>query len=112
MSYPAAITWQGLKGEEMVEVHSLIGPSLGKSPVAPPKPKREKTKSSRRQGRVKMYLAEKGYGFIRSGKADYFFHASAAEPGLTYLMSGERVTFEVGEDKQGRPIAVKVALAS
>lgn len=107
------IMWDGLKGEDMTEVYSMVVPTNYKSPVAPPKPKREKAKSMRRKGKVRMFNSEKNFGFLRSGKDDFYFHiSSAAEPGLSYLMSGERVTFEVGEDRQGRPIAVKLALAS
>lgn len=104
--------WSGIKNEDMTEVYSRIGPSLGKSPVAPPKPKREKGKSARRQGKVRMFHSEKNYGFIRSGDDDFFFHIStAADPGLTFVMPGELVTFEVGEDKQGRAVAIRVVLA-
>ncbi|GAB6927117.1 hypothetical protein JCM10914A_11000 [Paenibacillus sp. JCM 10914] len=104
--------WTGIKDEDMSEVYSRIGPSLSKSPVTQPKPKREKEKSSRRQGKVRMFNSEKNYGFVRSRKDDFFFHISSAEdPGLSYVLPGELVTFEIGEDKQGRPIAVKVKLA-
>ncbi|MFK4166640.1 cold-shock protein [Paenibacillus lautus] len=107
------IVWDGLKGEDMTEVYAMVVPTNYKSLVAPPKPKREKAKSVRRKGKVRMFNLQRNFGFVRSGKDDFFFHISTAtEPGLTYLMHGERVTFEVGEDRQGRPIAVKVALAS
>lgn len=103
--------WDGLSEELMADVYALIGPSLGKSTVAPPKPKREKSNTGRLQGQIKTFNEAKKYGFIRSGTDDYFFHISAAaDPDLTYLMRGERVTFEIGEDRKGRPAAVKISL--
>lgn len=108
MSYPAAITWDGLNGEEMAEVHSRIGPSLGKSPVAPPKEKRKKAETSHKRGVVKFINAEKGYGFISIFGADDL-HFSV--PGGAGLTRGDHVTFEVGEDARGRLTAVNVRLA-
>jgi cold shock CspA family protein len=108
MSYPVAITWQGLKGEEMAEVYSRIGPSLGKSPVAPPREKRKKADTNRKKGRIKFINAEKGYGFISIFGADDL-HFSV--PGGVKLMRGDHVTFEVGEDARGRLTAKDVRLA-
>lgn len=104
--------WNGLNEEEMAEVHSRIEPTGYKSPVTPLKPKREKSKTSRMQGKVKMFQAGKGFGFIWSdNNEEFFFHISTAvDPDLTFLMRGEPVTFEVGEDKQGRQVATKVKL--
>ncbi|WP_432806793.1 cold shock domain-containing protein, partial [Paenibacillus lactis] len=48
---------------------------------------------------------EKGKG------QDVFFHIKdAADPGLTSLKPGERVSYELVE-KDGRPVAIKVVLA-
>ncbi|MDU7472106.1 MAG: hypothetical protein E7L01_01915 [Paenibacillus macerans] len=107
MSYPAAITWDGLNGEEMEEVFSRIGPSLGKSPVAPPEEKRKKADTSRKRGRIKFINAEKGYGFISVFGADDL-HFSV--PGGVKLMRGDHVTFGVGKDKRGRLTAKGVRL--
>ncbi|CAM4390639.1 cold shock domain-containing protein [Paenibacillus phoenicis] len=104
MSYPVAITWQGLKGEEMAEVYSRIGPSLGKSPVAPPKEKRL-------SGYVRRYYDDRGFGFIgREDGSDVHFHINAVQ-GADKLRTGDRVTFEVGEDARGRLTAKNVRLA-
>lgn len=108
MLYQPAKTWDGLNGEEMEEVFSRIGPSLGKSPVAPPKEKRKKAETSRKKGRIKFINAEKGYGFISIFGADDL-HFSV--PGGVKLMRGDRVMFEVGEDARGRLTAVHVRLA-
>lgn len=73
MLYSAVKTWQGL-GEGMEEVYSRIGPSIAKSPVAPPRQRRKKAESSRKQGRIKHINAEKGFGFISLyGADDVFF---------------------------------------
>lgn len=107
--YPAAKTWQGMPSEEMAEVHSRIGPSIAKSPVAPPKEKREKTESSRQRGVVKLFFTEKKFGFVNvKGAEDLFFHASDADG---YPMKGDRVTFEIGTDRNGRACAKDVQLA-
>lgn len=107
MSYPVAITWQGLKGEEMAEVYSRIGPSLGKSPVAPPK-KRKKSQTVRKQGLIETFDAARSYGFIRvKGEKDVYFHTSDA---IDSVMRGDRVSFEPGEDSLGRPCAKDVRL--
>lgn len=105
-------TWNGLGAEEMAEVYARIEPTNYKSPVAPPKLTRKKTESGRRQGTVKLYQTARGYGFIQASNGEeFFFHISnAADPGLTFLMRDERVTFEVGTDKKGRPVAVKISL--
>ncbi|MFR9710265.1 cold-shock protein [Paenibacillus sp. MB22_1] len=108
MLYPVAKTWDGLNGEEMAEVFSRIGPSLGKSPVAPPKEKRKKADTSRKRGVVKFINAQEGYGFISIFGADDL-HFSV--PGGVKLMRGDHVTFEVGEDARGRLTAKDVRLA-
>ncbi|MCM3497673.1 cold shock domain-containing protein, partial [Paenibacillus lactis] len=111
--------FSGLNEEEMAEVHSLIGPSLGKSPVAPPKPNRKMGKAigkavengmhaanKRLTGTVILYRDQRGFGFIKPEKGkgqDVFFHIKdAADPGLTSLKPGERVSYELVE-KDGRP---------
>jgi len=95
---------------------SIVGiiPSIRKSTVAPPKPKREKTVSNRNLGIIKMFNVEKDYGFIRTKGAEYFFHTNNVEEsdksGVVYFMPGEKVTFEVGTDNRGRPAAVNVRM--
>ena len=56
-------------------------------------------------------MAKKGYGFVSdsaSGDTDYFVHFSEIQTdGYKTLEEGQRVTFEVGEGKQG-PVAKNV----
>ncbi|GAA0134733.1 hypothetical protein YSY43_15730 [Paenibacillus sp. YSY-4.3] len=112
-----AQVWDGLKGEEMAEVFARIGPSLGKSTVAPPKEKRKKvqTNLSIKQGVVKMFDIGRGFGFLRvKGEPDVYFHSSNVSDSADtmYFMRGDIVSFEPGEDNRGRPCAKDVKLVS
>ena len=51
-------------------------------------------------GTVKFFNVEKGYGFITSEKSghDVFVHISSLQHGST-LREGEKVTFEIGQDR-------------
>ncbi|MTB52753.1 cold-shock protein [Lewinella sp. W8] len=71
-------------------------------------PKSEDTDESRfeKQGKVKFFNAEKGYGFILDVATDqsYFIHANDLE---VEIDADDAVTFEVGSGPKG-PIAIKV----
>ena len=59
-------------------------------------------------GTVKFFNAGKGFGFIApdDGGPDVFVHASAVErSGLRDLNEGDRVTFEVEEDRRSGKLA-------
>ncbi len=65
-------------------------------------------------GTVKFFNAVKGYGFIAPDGAskDVFVHVSAVErSGLNGLNEGQKVSFDVEADRQGRNSAVNLALA-
>ena len=63
-------------------------------------------------GTVKFFNTDKGYGFIRpdDGTRDVFVHVSAVTTsGLGTLNEGQRVTFEIEDDKRGKgPKAVNL----
>jgi CspA family cold shock protein len=62
-------------------------------------------------GTVKFFNATKGFGFItpEAGGKDVFVHISAVErAGLRGLNDGQKVTFELENDRQGRPSAVNL----
>ena len=62
-----------------------------------------------KEGIVKWFNTQKGYGFIQQDEdRDLFVHHSEVRGG--YLAEGERVTFEIGEGRKG-PCAVNVQLA-
>ncbi|MFS2317957.1 cold-shock protein [Maricaulis sp. D1M11] len=66
-------------------------------------------------GIVKFFNTTKGFGFIQpeEGGNDVFVHISAVErSGLTGLNEGQKVTFEVVQDKRsGKNAADNIALA-
>ena len=56
-------------------------------------------------GTVKSFNAVKGFGFIApdEGGKDIFVHASALEAaGIRGLNEGDRVSFELEDDRKGR----------
>jgi cold shock protein len=65
-------------------------------------------------GTVKWFNTQKGYGFIQpeGGAKDVFVHISAVErAGMTELREGQRVSFELERDRQGRTSAVNLQAA-
>ncbi|WP_342438145.1 cold shock domain-containing protein [Paenibacillus sp. FSL L8-0436] len=105
--YPKVNTWNGGigTGDELE-----VGTSLGKS-TASTKPRRKPHKpSGRMTGYVKMYDLTRGFGFIRAGRDDYFFHRSAFGPGLDYLVLDETVHFDLSTDRAGRTVAKNITL--
>jgi len=64
-------------------------------------------------GTVKWFNVSKGFGFIvpDEGSKDVFVHVSALErAGLSSLLEGQRVEYEMGRDKKGRMSAAAVSL--
>jgi CspA family cold shock protein len=54
-------------------------------------------------GTVKFYNGQKGYGFIQpdNGGKDVFVHASALErAGIGNLVEGQKVSFDIEEDRR------------
>lgn len=66
-------------------------------------------------GTVKWFNSTKGFGFIQpdAGGTDVFVHISAVErAGLTSLAEGEKVSFEIEQDRRtGKSSAGKLAKA-
>jgi CspA family cold shock protein len=59
-------------------------------------------------GTVKFFNTQKGFGFIapEGGGKDVFVHISAVErSGLSGLNDGQKVTFDLEKDRQGRDSA-------
>lgn len=69
--------------------------------------------SETKQGTVKWFSAEKGYGFVTDTEGvDYFVHFSEIRmDGFRKLSSGQMVVFAAGEDERGRTLARDVVPA-
>lgn len=64
-------------------------------------------------GKVKWFNGAKGYGFIEAGDGskDVFVHISAVEQaGLSNLVEGQKVSYELGRGKDGKTSAEKLSL--
>ncbi len=62
-------------------------------------------------GTVKFFNSHKGFGFIapESGGKDVFVHISAVErSGLKGLVDGQKVSFDLERDRQGRDSATNL----
>jgi CspA family cold shock protein len=62
-------------------------------------------------GTVKFFNTQKGFGFIApdQGGKDVFVHISALErAGLSRLADGQKVTFDLEKDRQGRESATNL----
>lgn len=56
-------------------------------------------------GTVKWFNAQKGFGFIQpeTGGGDVFVHISAVErAGMDSLREGQRISYELEQDRRGR----------
>ena len=65
------------------------------------------------EGTVKWFNTQKGYGFINPDDEgnDVFVHITAVQnSGLTGLNEGQRVTYELAEQRNGRLAAVDLAV--
>jgi CspA family cold shock protein len=65
-------------------------------------------------GVVKWFNPTKGYGFIapETGGKDIFVHISAVQrAGLRSLNEGQKISFEVEQQQNGRAAAVSLAAA-
>ena len=59
-------------------------------------------------GTVKFYNGQKGFGFIQpdDGGKDVFVHATALErAGIRNLMEGQKVSFDIEEDRRTGKVA-------
>lgn len=64
-------------------------------------------------GTVKFYNGTKGFGFIRprNGGDDVFVHATALErAGISGLVEGQSVEFDLEPDQRGRNSAARLRL--
>jgi CspA family cold shock protein len=65
-------------------------------------------------GTVKFFNSAKGFGFIapEAGGKDVFVHVSAVErSGMSGLADGQKVSFDLESDRQGRDSATNLRSA-
>lgn len=63
---------------------------------------KSKENTNRQSGTIKFFDRKKRFGFIVSGKKEYFFHAAATKPrDFRALQDGCAVTFIVTNGKKG-----------
>ncbi len=64
------------------------------------------------KGTVKWFNSQKGFGFIvpETGGKDVFMHVSGLSNGFTPA-DNQKVQFDMGEDRNGRPVAENVKAA-
>ena len=98
---------QGQKGLEVTEVVevSLNAVRLGSSLKRPPAtPSQVSCQTKESLGTVKIYKADKGFGFVSQddGGKDVFVHATAlGRGGLSGLAEGQRVRMQIGQSQKG-----------
>ena len=82
--------------------------------AASPRADEQKGNVTMANGTVKWFNTDKGYGFIQpeGGARDVFVHISALErSGLRSLEDGQKVSYELERDRQGRESAANLVLA-
>jgi cold shock protein len=98
---------QGQKGPEVTEVIEVdlstaqLGSSAERRPATPSQVVGQVKESI---GTVKLYKADKGFGFVGQdgGGKDVFVHATAlARAGLSGLAEGQRVRMQIGQGRKG-----------
>jgi cold shock protein len=98
---------QGQKGPEVTEIIEVdlstaqLGSSAERRPATPSQVMGEVKESI---GTVKLYKADKGFGFVGQdgGGKDVFVHATAlARAGLSGLAEGQRVRMQIGQGQKG-----------
>ena len=98
---------QGQKGPEVTQVIEVNGDAARSGSSAerrPAAPSQVVSQTKEGIGTVKMYKADKGFGFVGQdgGGKDVFVHATAlARAGLSGLVEGQRVRMQVGQGQKG-----------
>jgi cold shock protein len=98
---------QGPKGPEVTEIIEMLSGTgaVGHSAARPRATTSQVTgQVSESIGTVKVYKADKGFGFVGqdAGGKDVFVHATAlARAGLNGLVEGQRVRMKIGQGQKG-----------
>jgi CspA family cold shock protein len=98
---------RGQKGPEVTEILEVLSGTVAmtssalRARVAPSQVTGQVSASN---GTVKVYKADKGFGFVGQdgGGKDVFVHATAlARAGLSGLVEGQRVRMQIGQGQKG-----------
>ena len=92
------------KGEEVVKIHEILWDEESL----------DMEEDDLFLGTVKFFDPKKGFGFIvpDGGGTDVFVHISAVEKsGMKGLNEGQKVTYELAPDRQGRMTAAELKAA-
>jgi CspA family cold shock protein len=98
---------QGQKGPEVTEIIEVLSGTVavGSSAERPrPNSSQVTGQVAVSTGTVKLYKADKGFGFVGQdgGGKDVFVHATAlARAGLSGLVEGQRVRMQIGQGQKG-----------
>jgi CspA family cold shock protein len=98
---------QGQKGPEVMEVIGVFSGAVAAVTAAErpgTTPSHVTGQVAASTGTVKLYKADKGFGFIEQdgGGKDVFVHATAlARAGLSGLVAGQRVRMQIGQGQKG-----------
>jgi CspA family cold shock protein len=98
---------QGQKGPEVTEIVEILSGSVAVESSAErrrPTPSQVTGQVTECTGTVKVYKADKGFGFVGQdgGGKDVFVHATAlARAGLSGLVEGQRVAMKIGQGQKG-----------
>jgi cold shock protein len=65
-------------------------------------------------GEVKFYNVERGFGFIAPDDdgPDVFVHATALQPGMDLLRQGQRLAFDLEQDRRSGKVRAGAVLAT
>ena len=94
---------QGQKGPEVTEIIEVLSGTVAVGSSAP-RPRVSVSQVVESIGTVKVYKADRGFGFVGQdgGGKDVFVHASAlARAGLSGLIEGQRVRMQIGQGQKG-----------
>ena len=112
----AASGTRELTDEDMALLKQGVGDKSGRpqhTPAAAGADGAEDAPAEQQTGSVMTYFEEKGFGFLRpdGGCKDIFFHISRLHQGqATELVSGAKVAFDLGMDRNGKFAASSVRL--
>jgi CspA family cold shock protein len=112
----AASATRELTDEDMALLKQGVGDKSGRpqhTPSAAGAEGAEDVPAEQQTGSVMTYFEEKGFGFLRpdGGGKDIFFHISRLHQGqATELVSGAKVAFDLGMDRNGKIAASSVRI--